>query len=423
MPTAAQIEIVKRTIPVLRQHGETLTRHFYARLFEHAPDVRRYFNPAHQRSGGQQRALAGAILAYAQHIDDPAALSDAIEVIAQKHASLTIQPEHYPIVGEHLLASIREVLGDAATADVLDAWAAAYDELAGVFIERERTIYAEQRAHQGWAGFKPFTIVQRERESDNTVSLYLVPADGSEPPAHLPGQYVSIRVQDADGHTAMRNYSLSNAPGAAAYRISVKREVGDGEVPGGDVSNRIHDGLDQGDRLELSPPCGAFTLELPEPDDRPLVFIAGGIGITPLISMAHAALQASPSRRVIFIQAVRHGGLRPFTCELETLAGRYPSFSLHVCFTQPRETDGVGDPRAKRGELEPADLQRWIGGWEATYYFCGPLPMMSRVDRMLETHGVAIDDRRYECFGPAQPLAARADDEGTLEMHHEPTLA
>lgn len=406
MPTTAQIDIVKRTIPMLREHGETLTRHFYARLFAHHPEVRRYFNPAHQRSGGQQRALAAAILAYAQHIDDPAALADAIEVIAQKHASLTIQPEHYPIVGEHLLASIREVLGGAATDEVLDAWAAAYGELARVFIERERTIYAEQREHQGWAGFKPFTIVRRERESDTIVSLYLVPADGSEPPAHLPGQYVSIRVQDADGHTAMRNYSLSNAPGAAAYRISVKREVGDGEAPGGDVSNRIHDDLAQGDRIELSPPCGAFTLDLSESADKPLVFIAGGIGATPLISMAHAALRASPSRPVIFVQAVRHGGLRPFTRELEALASRYPNFNLHVCFSEPSEADGDGDPRVKRGELEPADLERWLGGWRATYYFCGPLPMMSQVDRMLATHGVAAGDRRYECFGPAQPLAA-----------------
>ncbi|MED5501180.1 MAG: globin domain-containing protein, partial [Pseudomonadota bacterium] len=111
MPTPAQIDVIKQTVPVLQQHGETLTRHFYARMFEHNPEVKRYFNPAHQRSGGQQRALAGAILAYAQHIEDPSALASAIEVIAQKHTSLTIQPEHYPIVGENLLASIQEVLG------------------------------------------------------------------------------------------------------------------------------------------------------------------------------------------------------------------------------------------------------------------------------------------------------------------------
>ena len=406
MPTPAQIDVIKQTVPVLQQHGETLTRHFYARMFEHNPEVKRYFNPAHQRSGGQQRALAGAILAYAQHIEDPSALASAIEVIAQKHTSLTIQPEHYPIVGENLLASIQEVLGDAATDDILDAWAAAYGELAQVFIDREQAIYAQQREQQGWAGFKPFTVVRRQIESDNIVSLYLAPEDGSTPPAHLPGQYVSIRLQDADGNTAMRNYSLSNAPGASAYRISVKRERGDNDIPDGDVSNRIHDGLAKGDRIELSPPCGAFTLELPAPADKPLVFIAGGVGITPLISMAHAALNASASRPVTFVQAARHGGLRAFTSELEALAKDYPNFELHTCFSEPREADLSDDDRVKGGELEADDLERWVGGWNATYYFCGPLPMMQKVDQMLEAKGVAADDRRYECFGPLQPLKA-----------------
>ncbi|OLO04049.1 NO-inducible flavohemoprotein [Salinicola socius] len=406
MPTAAQIDAIKRTVPVLQQHGEALTRHFYARMFEHNPEVRRYFNPAHQRSGGQQRALAGAILAYARHIEDPSALAGAIEVIAQKHASLTIQPEHYPIVGENLLASIQEVLGDAATDDILDAWAAAYGELAQVFIDREQAIYAGQRERQGWAGFKSFTVERRQVESDNIVSLTLVPTDGSTPPAHLPGQYVSVRLQDADGNTAMRNYSLSNAPGAAAYRISVKREVGNRDVPGGDVSNRIHDRLAQGDRIELSPPCGAFTLDLSASADKKLVFIAGGVGITPLISMAHAALKASASRQVIFIQAARHGGVRAFTSELETLAQDHPNFALYTCFSEPRQTDRNGDHQVKDGELEANDLERWVGGWDATYYFCGPLPMMQRIDKMLDTNGVAADDRRYECFGPLQPLAA-----------------
>ena len=101
-------------------------------------------------------------------------------------------------------------------------------------------------------------------------------------PNQVPVAYAGTdqSVQDADGNTAMRNYSLSNAPGASAYRISVKRELGGDDAPNGDVSNRIHDGLAKGDRIELSPPCGAFTLELPAPAEKPLVFIAGGVGIT-----------------------------------------------------------------------------------------------------------------------------------------------
>lgn len=404
MLTPAQTDIMKQTVPVLQASGETLTRHFYARMFQHNPEVQAYFNPAHQRSGSQQRALAGAILAYAQHIDNPAVLGQAIEIIAQKHTSLTIQPEHYPIVGENLLASIREVLGEAATEDVIDAWAAAYGQLAEVFIQREKAIYTEQDERFGWSGFKPFVVTRREAESDNIVSIYLEPADGQPLAAHQPGQYVSIRLHTADDELAMRNYSLSNAPGASAYRISVKREAGHGEgVAGGKASNRVHDALAVGDRVELSPPCGEFTLQMPEAETQPLVLIAGGVGVTPLISMAHAALETSATRPVIFVQAARHGGVRPFGSELEALAAKHANFRLHVCFDEPRSEDAGFD---KRGLIEAEDLKVWVGDRQATYYFCGPLPMMRQLDQLLAAQGVPAENRRYECFGPLQPLAA-----------------
>ncbi|MGM8850610.1 NO-inducible flavohemoprotein [Salinicola sp. V024] len=403
MLTPAQTAIIKQTVPVLQAHGESLTRHFYARMFKHNPEVKTYFNPAHQRSGTQQRALAGAILAYAQHIDNPVVLGQAIEVIAQKHTSLTIQPEHYPIVGENLLASIREVLGDAATDDVIDAWAAAYGQLADVFIQREKDIYAGQDERYGWSGFKPFVVARRQVESDNIVSIYFEPVDGQPLAEHQPGQYVSIRLHTADGRLSMRNYSLSNAPGEAAFRISVKREAGEGEdVPAGNASNWIHDFLAVGDRVELSPPCGEFTLQLPEAEAQPLVLIAGGVGVTPLISMAHAALKKSTARPIIFVQASRHGGVRPFGPELEALAAEHANFRLHLCFDEPRAEDTDFD---KRGLIEAEDLKAWVGDRQATYYFCGPMVMMQQVDQLLAAQGVPAENRRYECFGPQQPLA------------------
>ena len=109
------IRIVKSTASILQEHGETLTRHFYKRMFSHNPEVAPFFNHANQAGGVQQRALAGAIAAYAANIDNVEVLGEAVELIAYKHASLQIKPEHYPIVGENLLASIREVLGEGAT--------------------------------------------------------------------------------------------------------------------------------------------------------------------------------------------------------------------------------------------------------------------------------------------------------------------
>ena len=213
MLTANQLATIKATVPVLDANGEVLTRHFYERMFRENPEVLSFFNPANQHTGGQQRALAAAICAYAKHIENPSVLASAVELIAQKHASLGIQAQHYPIVGANLLASIKEVLGDAATADIIDAWAAAYNQLADLFIAREKKIYADQEAEYGWTGFKRFVISKREQASDNIVSLYFTAEDGQALQAHLPGQYITLRVTPEGGMPIMRNYSLSNPAG------------------------------------------------------------------------------------------------------------------------------------------------------------------------------------------------------------------
>lgn len=407
MLTAQQTEIIKRTVPVLQTNGETLTRHFYDRMFRHNPEVLDYFNPAHQHSGSQQRALAGAILAYAQHIDNPGALADAVELIAQKHTSLSIQPEHYPIVGENLLASIREVLGEAATEEIIDAWAAAYEVLADIFIQREQQIYSDQEQTYGWKGFKRFVIDHREPASDNIVSLYLKPADGQPLAPHQPGQYVSIRVTLPNGRSAMRNYSLSNAPGEPWYRISVKRESAlEAGAPDGVFSNYLHEHLGSGEIVELSPPCGEFTLELPAEEHKPLVFIAGGVGITPLISMLHAALdKSSTTRPVVFIQGALNSAVQAFTEELQSLRETYPNLHAHVRYNAPTADDREARPHDSEGLIDGELLDTMIGDNPAKYYFCGPTPMLEHVYRLLQRRAVPPEDVHYEFFGPAGTLA------------------
>ena len=207
-----QKTIIKQTVPVLQENGEALTRHMYERMFKHNPEVRDYFNPAHQVEGSQQRALAGAIVAYAQRIDQLEALGEPVELIAQKHVSLTIRPEHYPIVGENLLASIREVLGEAATDEIVDAWGAAYGQLAEIFIGREQEIYDQHERDYGWRDVKHFVVARREQASGNIVSLYLEPVDGQ--PLAASARPVHRCSCDVAGWTRLkRNYSLSNAPG------------------------------------------------------------------------------------------------------------------------------------------------------------------------------------------------------------------
>lgn len=406
MLTTDTVTIVKQTIPVLQEHGEALTRHFYQRMFQHNPEVKAFFNPAHQAAGTQQRALAGAICAYAQHIDNPAALADAVELIAQKHVSLGIKPEHYPIVGENLLASIREVLGEAATDDIINAWAEAYGVLADIFARREGEVFQQQEEKYGWQGFKTFIVEKRERCSENIESFYLCPADGTKLALHRAGQYITVRIPLPDGSTTMRNYSLSNMPGEPWFRISVKHERGTVEgVPDGVVSGYLHEKLKVGDSIEVAPPSGEFTLTLPQAPEKPLVFIAGGVGITPLMSMLQVALDESPADRpIVFVQAALNGTVQPFAEELKDLERRYDNLALHVRFSAP----GADDLAAKRchssGLVDAELLEDLVGDTPASYYFCGPAPMLQHVRQLLKARGVADRDQHFEFFGPAQAI-------------------
>lgn len=195
MLTPRQIEQVKATVPVLREHGVLLTTHFYRRMLEGNPELRNIFNQAHQARGRQQKALAEAVLAYAENIENPAVLLPAVKFIASKHATVGIRAEHYPIVGRHLLASIREVLGEAASDELLEAWGATYGQLADLMIEVESGIYeAQANADGGWSGWRPFIVSRRVEETPDVVSLYLTPADGGKVPVWKPGQFVSVRA-------------------------------------------------------------------------------------------------------------------------------------------------------------------------------------------------------------------------------------
>jgi nitric oxide dioxygenase len=141
----AQKQIVKSTLPALRQHGETITTIFYQRMLEANPELRAMFSTGDQENGVQAKRLAGAILAYVGNIDRLDLLGPAVTNISRRHVNVNVQPEQYPIVGKHLLEAIQIVLGDAATPEVIDAWAAAYSDLAEIMIAREKTMYEEQQ--------------------------------------------------------------------------------------------------------------------------------------------------------------------------------------------------------------------------------------------------------------------------------------
>ena len=410
MLSAETIAIIKATIPALQAHGETLTKHFYRRMFNGNPEVRAFFNPAHQHSGSQQRALAAAICAYAQHIENPATLAGAVELIAQKHASLSVRAEHYPIVGEHLLGSIKEVLGDAATDAVIAAWAQAYGVLADILIRREQEIYYLHERDHGWTGTKPFVVRRKERESDSITSFYLEPADGAKLRPFQPGQYVTVRVPGTWHPTTMRNYSLSGSPTAPYYRISVKREVAPSGrsllARAGHVSNYLHDHVEEGNRLELGPPCGEFTLAPPSSDKPavPLVFISGGVGITPMLSMLHAAVHRDEDRTIWFIHGAVDSSNHAFGAEVRLLATGCPRLRVHVRYDVRTPTDIHANRCDSEGLIDSALIRDLVATPAAEFYFCGPTAMMAGLYHGLTEWGVNGDRMHFEFFGPAESL-------------------
>lgn len=139
------IAIVKATAPALQQHGVAITTRMYERMFINA-DVKAMFDQAAQESGEQPRRLAAAILAYAQNVDKLQNLTAPVQRMVERHVDTGVKPEHYPIVAEALLPAIRDVLGDAASDEVLAAWGEAYWFLADILIGKEAQLYAEQQA-------------------------------------------------------------------------------------------------------------------------------------------------------------------------------------------------------------------------------------------------------------------------------------
>ncbi|MEJ2214051.1 MAG: globin domain-containing protein [Gammaproteobacteria bacterium] len=136
------IDTVKVTIPVLNEHGLAITSRMYDILFEKYPETKALFKGAPE---DQPEILAAAIAAYATNIDSIDQLHDKVMYIANAHVKSQVKEEHYPMVGDALLTAMQEVLGEAATPEVLEAWKEAYFYLAEILLMNEKQLYAFTR--------------------------------------------------------------------------------------------------------------------------------------------------------------------------------------------------------------------------------------------------------------------------------------
>ena len=384
--------IIKSTVPVLEEHGNTITTVFYKNMFEAHPELLNVFNHVNQSQGRQQAALANTVYAAAANIENLAAIIPAIMPIAHKHKSLGITPDQYPIVGYHLLGAIKEVLGDAATPEIIGAWGEAYGVIADVFIGIEKDMYEDaEELDGGWKTFKQFTIAEKVQESDVITSFYLKPVDGKKLPSYKPGQYITVRFNiPGDDYTLNRQYSLSQAPSDEndVYRISVKRE--DELTPNGKASVHLHTALNTGDIVEVSVPAGDFYLDTES--KNPVTLISGGVGTTPMMSMYETIAKVSPERPVAFLHSSRTRKHQAFNDRLLELNASLTNSKYTALYSE--EGDGfITRDFLDANVIEGSDI-----------YVCGPVPFMKAVLTALIELGIPQEKVNFEFFGPAMDL-------------------
>lgn len=263
-----------------------------------------------------------------------------------------------------------------------------------------------------WPGWRDFRVERREfvDAAKSQCSFYLVPVDAGILPAYAPGQFLTVMLNVARGGvapgagaaTVTRCYSLSDAPGADAYRVTVKRVLPPAvtpDLPPGVASGYLHDQVEVGSILKVKAPAGRFVLL---PNQRiPLVLIAGGIGITPMMSMLNWSLAHEPDREVYLFYGVRCGLDHAFKKRLEELAEQHAGFHLNIAYSNPTDDDEGGRDFQHAGRVDIALLRSVLTRVRHVFYVCGPPPMMAGLVPALVQWGVASEDVHYEAFGPA----------------------
>lgn len=246
------IELVKSTVPVLRENGVALTTYFYQRMLKNNPELNNVFNLDHQSTGRQPRALAAAVLAYAEHIENPSVLAKAIEHITTKHVSLDIRPDQYAIVGENLLHSISEVLDVPMESDLIAAWKEAYFQLADILIGVEKQKYENLASKQGgWAGWREFEIIEI-KETASGKQFTVKAQDGNNVSAAEDGSYVSVKVKvPSQSIEQPQQFNLIPSTSEQSYSFDVATEANATEFS---VANILLNHYNVGDVVKLSAP-------------------------------------------------------------------------------------------------------------------------------------------------------------------------
>jgi ferredoxin-NADP reductase/MOSC domain-containing protein YiiM len=252
----------------------------------------------------------------------------------------------------------------------------------------------------GWAGFRELRVTRVVPESATVASIHLAAADGRPLPVPRPGQYLTVRVAGAADPAPVRSYSLSGAPSAREYRISVKRETH------GLVSPYLHTHLRTGAVVEVAAPRGDFVLA--EDDTTPVLLLSAGIGVTPVLAMLHALAAARSRREVWWLHTTRSAAEHAFAAEAHRLLTTLARSHEQIHYTA--STGHVG-----RVTLAALGLPA-----TTTAYLCGPGPFMADMRAALVDLGLDPAHVHSELFGALPAINPGLVDVERVPPHEPP---
>ena len=267
-----------------------------------------------------------------------------------------------------------------------------------------------QGAQPAWTGFRPLRVTKIVSESRAVTSIYLQAADETPLPRAEAGLYLTLRVPSAGQPAPVRSYSLSSAPGASTYRISVKHE------DKGLASTYLTGKLRSGAVLDAAAPRGEFVLDA---GPGPVLLISAGIGVTPVLSMLHQ-LAAGPSpRQVWWIYGARRPEEHPLAAEAHQLLASLPHAREHLFYSAatPAERHQAG---AAAGRLTQDKLAALEPPANATAYLCGPESFMTDMQRALTALGIDPARIRTELFGARSSINPGLTGKARRRPHQPP---
>ena len=266
----------------------------------------------------------------------------------------------------------------------------------------ERRILTVEQAKSAWNGLRKFTVDKKVCEADDTYSIYLKPHDGKTLPSFKPGQYLTFQLAPPGAtKPVVRCYSLSDCSRPTHYRVTIKRCLPPPQSahPPGVGSSYFCGTVKEGDIVDVKAPNGHFFLDLEKA--RPVVLISGGIGVTPMVSMANALVEAGSTREIWFFFGARNSTDHMFKAYMADLAAKHGNVRMHVCYSKPLPTD-VKDRDYQHASRVSVDLfKQLLPSNNYDYFLCGPGPFMETITSDLRAWGVPDDWVHFEAFGPA----------------------